>query len=373
MNEVDPILLLMAGLVVIALAIAWGLGIFVAVRLARRRRRSARRWVLLAILAGPILLGIGRLAHNCRRSVAAWVVAQLVCLAGACVAAYLATSAGAARPARPGILGISPILDLAVLMGWALAALGPLVVLAFLGPRRAPPPDGGEDKTLIRAVKLHKTYRLGKRNLHVLRGVSLSVKRGEFVAILGASGSGKSTLLHLLGLLDAADGGHIELDGTDSQDLTAPQRDRIRCRDIGFVFQFYHLLPELTVLENTLLPVKTSVGPVRWQGVRRQVRERAVEILQRVGLGERLGHRPKELSGGEQQRVAIARALVNSPKILLADEPTGNLDSRTGQHILDLLKELNQQARQTIVMVTHNYALAQAADRLLNLRDGKLK
>ena len=173
---------------------------------------------------------------------------------------------------------------------------------------------------------IHKSYHLGKTTLKVLRGVTFRVKPGEFVAVVGVSGSGKSTLLHLLGLLDRPNEGVIRLDGVDTQGLSPGRRNRMRCRDIGFVFQFYHLLPELNVLENVLLPAKVDASTVGWLGVRKDCRRRAREVLERVGLTERLAHRPKELSGGERQRVAIARALMNRPRFLLADEPTGNLD-----------------------------------------------
>ncbi len=224
----------------------------------------------------------------------------------------------------------------------------------------------------VNATDLHKTYSMGKVPLHVLRGVSFSVKKGEFVCIVGASGSGKSTLLHLVGLVDKADKGRIFLDGTDIGKLPNRRRNRMRCGEVGFVFQFYHLLPELTVMENTLLPSMVDSSAVGWVGRRRHRRTQAAKLLERLGLGERLKHRPKELSGGERQRVAIARAMINSPGLLLADEPTGNLDSKTGGRILDLLRRFNQETGQTIVMVTHDSALASQADRVLHLLDGRL-
>jgi len=224
----------------------------------------------------------------------------------------------------------------------------------------------------IETQGVHKSYRLGRTELHVLRGVSFRVEPGEFVAIVGASGSGKSTLLHLLGLLDRCDRGTVRLDGADVAGLSAGRRNRMRCREIGFVFQFYHLLPELDVLENTLLPAKVDASVVRWLSSRAALRAQAVEALEHVGLGQRLGHRPKELSGGERQRVAIARALMNRPKLLLADEPTGNLDSKTGKQIMDVLRTVSRQTRQTVVMVTHDAALARAADRILHLSDGRM-
>ena len=225
------------------------------------------------------------------------------------------------------------------------------------------------------AVKVsgaHKSYRMGRVDLHVLRGVSFSVGRGQFVSIVGASGSGKSTLLHLVGLLDRPDKGTIALHGADAASLSRSRRNHIRCRDVGFVFQFYHLLPELNVLENTLLPAKVDASVLKWLSSGRALRARAVEVLEHLGLKERLRHRPKELSGGERQRVALARALMNSPGILLADEPTGNLDSANGRQIMGLLRQLNRDSGQTILMVTHDPSLAAEADRVLHLRDGKL-
>jgi ABC-type lipoprotein export system ATPase subunit len=219
---------------------------------------------------------------------------------------------------------------------------------------------------------LHKTYRLGRVDLHVLRGVSLRVRCGEFVSVVGASGSGKSTLLHLIGLLDRPDKGHVILHGADAAGMRSRQRNRVRCRDVGFVFQFYHLLAELNVLDNTLLPGKVDSSVIGWFARRSGLRKRAAEILARLGLQERLRHRPKELSGGERQRVAIARALMNRPKLLLADEPTGNLDSKTGKQIMDVLKQVNRETGQTILLVTHDALLAEQTDRILRLRDGKL-
>jgi lipoprotein-releasing system ATP-binding protein len=224
----------------------------------------------------------------------------------------------------------------------------------------------------IEVSGLHKSYRLGRTHLHVLRGVSFTVEPKEFVAVVGASGSGKSTLLHLIGLLDRIDKGAIKLDGVDVASLPQRKRNRTRCRDVGFVFQFYHLLPELSVLENTLLPAKVDESVLGWLSHRSARRRAAIEMLERVGLGERMKHRPKELSGGERQRVAIARAMMNRPKFLLADEPTGNLDSRTGKQILQVLRTASRDIGQTVVMVTHDAAIATAADRVLHLQDGKL-
>lgn len=223
----------------------------------------------------------------------------------------------------------------------------------------------------IEACNLHKSYRMGKVNLHVLRGVSLGVREGEFVGIVGASGSGKSTLLHLLGLLDRPDEGKLVLHGCDMSRQTHQRRNNIRCHDIGFVFQFYHLLPELSVLENALLPARVGFDGLKWFSQRGRLRMRAIEVLESLELKDRLNHSPKELSGGERQRVAIARALMNRPRILLADEPTGNLDSKTGRQILAVLKKFHQNG-QTILMVTHDMALAETCQRVLHMRDGKL-
>jgi len=230
--------------------------------------------------------------------------------------------------------------------------------------------DAPDQMVVVR--NLHKTFYLGKTTLPVLRDVSLSVRKGQFVAMVGASGSGKSTLLHLIGLLDTPDEGTITLDGRETAELSAGARHRMRCRDIGFVFQFYHLLSELNVLENVALAAMVDSSVLGWIGQRGEHRKRAEALLARLGLGDRLKHKPKELSGGERQRVAIARALINQPKILLADEPTGNLDSKTGGHILDVLRETNRELGQTILMVTHDSTIAQQADQVLHLRDGRL-
>ncbi len=225
--------------------------------------------------------------------------------------------------------------------------------------------------TAVAVHKLHRTFRMGRVTLRVLRGVSFQVRKGEFVAVVGASGSGKSTLLHLVGLLDRPDKGGITLDGEDTGKMSRAKRNAVRCRDVGFVFQFYHLLPELNVLENVLLPAQVRWTVPGWLRRRKQVRADAMEALERLGLRERIKHRPKELSGGERQRVAIARALMNRPKVLLADEPTGNLDSKTGEQIMDVLHEFSERG-QTLLMVTHDASLADRAGRILHLQDGRL-
>ncbi len=379
MNEIDPILLLIIGLLNLAMTVVWGLSIYLSVKIARRSGRRVWPWVLLTVGMvlvpfGPIFVCIGYLAHTFRRNVAGWVIFQVLSVAaGFVIHITLLTTFTILPVVLPEYFRVSSLpAQLLSLLAGLVVDLLPLIVLSLLGPRRTAPVQVEQDQPLIDARNLHKSYRMGRQDLHVLRGVSLSVKRGEFVAILGASGSGKSTLLHLLGLLDGADAGKVVLDGLNGTDLMSAERDRIRHNDVGFVFQFYHLLGELNVLENTLLPAMTAASPLRWSAVRSGARKRAIELLDRLGLSERLNHRPRELSGGERQRVAIARALINSPKILLADEPTGNLDSKAGRRIMELLKTFNQ-AGQTIVMVTHDKDLAVAATRVLHLRDGRLK
>jgi lipoprotein-releasing system ATP-binding protein len=224
---------------------------------------------------------------------------------------------------------------------------------------------------LLIAEGLCKSYAMGRTRLQVLREASLRVASGEFVAVTGASGCGKSTLLHILGALDRPDRGHVVFDGLEVFACPVEQRDRLRNETIGFVFQFYHLVPELNVLENTLLPGMVGAGVGRWFNSRSAWAERARQVLSAVGLGERLGHRPAELSGGERQRVAIARALIGQPRLLLADEPTGNLDTTTGAEILELLGRLNV-AGQTVVMVTHDAQVARRAHRIVRLADGRI-
>src|SRR5579875_283160 len=226
---------------------------------------------------------------------------------------------------------------------------------------------------LLAAVNLHKTYRKHAIEVPVLTGVDLEVFVGEFLSIVGSSGSGKSTLLHLLGTLDKPDEGRILLDSERIDNLPAEQRDRLRNETFGFIFQFYHLLPELTTLENVLMP-KMIALPVRgWFRERRALKQHATELLDRVGLGHRLRHKPRELSGGEMQRAAIARALINRPRILLADEPTGNLDADKGIEIIRLLRDLNRQERLTIIMVTHNMEIVANTDRVVRLMKGRVE
>jgi len=219
---------------------------------------------------------------------------------------------------------------------------------------------------LIQAVRLFKAYQIGKRRLEVLRGVSLSVARGEFVALCGASGSGKSTLLHLLGGLDTPDAGAVSFAGEDLATASMASLSRLRNRKVGFVFQAYHLLPELDALENVSLPSRLAREPAL------AAERRARELLERVGLADRLEHKPYELSGGEQQRVAIARALMNSPELVLADEPTGNLDSHTGEGIMQLLRSLQAERQTTLLIATHDPRVAGTAPRVLELLDGQI-
>jgi ABC-type lipoprotein export system ATPase subunit len=224
---------------------------------------------------------------------------------------------------------------------------------------------------ILLAQGLHKRYRTGAEDLHVLRGVEVAVGKGEWLAVLGASGSGKSTLLHLLGGLDRPNQGTVLFEGKNVFQQSPAEVDRYRNLKVGFVFQFYHLLPELTALENVLLAPMITTGGIAWPGSRHQLRARAIQVLERMGLSTRMDHRPAKLSGGERQRVAIGRALMNQPAVLLADEPTGNLDSETGRQILEVFRETHA-AGQTIVMVTHDPKVAAAADRRVMLDAGRL-
>ncbi len=225
----------------------------------------------------------------------------------------------------------------------------------------------------LSAMNVDKSYRKGKAPVPVLHGVDLDAERGEFVAIVGASGSGKSTLLHVLGLLDTPDSGAVLLGDQRIDNLSERKRDDLRNRTFGFIFQFYHLLPELSALENVLTPQYIRLGVASYLANRRKLRAEAAAILERVGLGHRLSHRPAELSGGEMQRAAIARALAGGPSILLADEPTGNLDAATGQSVLELLRDLNREQGLTMMMVTHDNAIAQQADRIVRLAEGRIE
>ncbi|MBN1395201.1 MAG: ABC transporter ATP-binding protein [Pirellulales bacterium] len=224
----------------------------------------------------------------------------------------------------------------------------------------------------LRATNIHKSYHKGPVEVPVLRGVDMEVRRGEFLSIVGQSGCGKSTLLHLLGTLDAPDRGEIHYDGRRIDNLPAAERDRLRNHQFGMIFQFYHLLPELNTLENVLAPLMIRHGTWSYLARRRQFKCKAKELLEMVGLGHRLKHRPRELSGGEMQRAAIARALVTKPCLLLADEPTGNLDTSTGEEIIHILRDLNDRRNLTIVMVTHDRSIARQADRIVRLVEGRI-
>jgi len=235
------------------------------------------------------------------------------------------------------------------------------------------------DQIILQAENVYKTYRLGIVSVPVLRGVDVKVNRGGFVAILGASGSGKSTLMHLLGGLDRPtplqDGntrslGRVLFEGKDIARFSVAEADMYRRKSVGFVFQFYHLLPELTVVENVTIAAMIRHGRLRYKAS--EVEPRAKALLETFGLGHRLKHRPAELSGGERQRVAIARALINEPPVLLADEPTGNLDRVTGASILDQIDMYRRTAGLTLVMVTHDQEIAARADRIIKLVDGKV-
>ncbi len=228
-------------------------------------------------------------------------------------------------------------------------------------------PQAAKTMPIVRASAIVKHFRMGDSTLQVLKGVDLSVKAGEFLAIEGRSGSGKSTLLHLLGALDAADEGSILYDGKDIAQMSATERSRLRNTDFGFVFQFYHLLPELSVIENTMLSPMIQYSWLGFRAKRAEFRDRATAVLAQLGMDHRLKHKPAQLSGGERQRVAIARALMNEPRVLFADEPTGNLDTDTGRQIMAVLEKLHREKGQTIVMVTHDRSLARTADRTLVL------
>jgi len=227
--------------------------------------------------------------------------------------------------------------------------------------------------THLSAVALDKAYRKGDIRVPVLRGVDVCASEGEFLAVVGQSGCGKSTLMHLLGLLDTPDVGQVRLKGQRIDDLPSTTRDELRNRVFGFVFQFYHLLPELTLLENVLSPLMIRYSAWEYWKRRRELTDQAKEIIHKVGLGHRLTHKPSEISGGEMQRAAIARALVGKPHVLLADEPTGNLDARTGGEIMEVLARLNGDERLTIIMVTHDEAVARQAQRIVRLSEGRIQ
>lgn len=221
---------------------------------------------------------------------------------------------------------------------------------------------------ILRLENIEKYYSGSVDKLHIIRNLNLSVEEGEFISILGRSGSGKSTLLNVIGLLDKIDGGKIFIDGKEVDVLSDVEKDRLKNRMLGFVFQFHYLLPEFTALENVMLPALIDDFSNK-----SEIEKRAMELLKSVGLEERVHHKPSQLSGGEKQRVAIARALINSPKILLADEPTGNLDEETSETIFNILKDINKNRKQTIIVVTHSKDLAQISDKKLYLKKGVLE
>jgi len=220
---------------------------------------------------------------------------------------------------------------------------------------------------LLQVKNVEKTYKMGKVLVPALRGVTFDVEEGEFLAILGPSGSGKSTLLHIIGGLDRPSEGEVLIDDINLYRLSDNKLAEIRLHKVGFVFQFFNLLPRLTALKNVELPSALA------DDSEKKSVEKAKRMLKLVGLEERINHRPSELSGGEQQRVAIARALINSPKIALADEPTGNLDAKTGWEVVQLMKKLNKEKRQTFVIITHDPSIAETADRIIHLKDGLIE
>jgi len=219
---------------------------------------------------------------------------------------------------------------------------------------------------LIRLEDIHKTYYLGELDVPVLKGISLTIDRGEMVALMGASGSGKTTLMNILGCLDHPTRGRYWLDGQEVSRLSADERAYVRNSKIGFVFQNFNLLPRTSALENVIMPLSYTPTGIS----NREARARGAELLNLVGLGDRMDHEPSQLSGGQQQRVAIARALVNHPPLLFADEPTGNLDSRTSEEILRMFQQLNRDEGLTIILVTHDSGVAQHARRTIHIRDG---
>jgi lipoprotein-releasing system ATP-binding protein len=223
-----------------------------------------------------------------------------------------------------------------------------------------------EMKCVVKAEQVRKSYQMAKGDLQVLKGITLEIREGEILSIVGPSGVGKSTLLHILGALDKPTSGKIEIDGVAAHDLSEEKMARFRNEKIGFVFQFHHLLPEFTALENVLMPSLISGRSIE------ESRSRGEDLLNSVGLSDRIGHRPSELSGGEQQRVAVARALMNTPKLILADEPSGNLDRDSAEQLHDLLFGLCEKNKQTFVIVTHNEKLAARSHRTIQMVDGMI-
>jgi lipoprotein-releasing system ATP-binding protein len=220
---------------------------------------------------------------------------------------------------------------------------------------------------ILNATNIHKTYVNGPQPIEVLKGIDLSVKEGELIVIMGPSGVGKSTLLHVIGGLDKPTAGTVQIDNTNIFNLNDKQLAVFRNKAIGFVFQFHHLLPEFTALENLIIPA------IMYQARDKKIEDHAIKILDQVGLGDRLTHKPGELSGGEQQRVAVARALVNNPRLILADEPTGNLDKKNSEMLYQLILKLNKEFKQTFIIVTHNEMMSREANRVIELEDGRIK
>jgi len=221
-------------------------------------------------------------------------------------------------------------------------------------------------EALIKLENVWRTYKLGETNLSILKGINLEIQPGSFVTIMGPSGSGKSTLMYLLGLLDSPSQGKIYLSGEDTSNFSEDKLAEIRGKKIGFIFQQFNLLQNLTALENVMLPMI-------FQGVSEKARkDRAKKLLESVNLGERTGHKPTEMSGGEQQRIAIARSLVNNPEILIADEPTGNLDSSTGKTVMEILKKLHEEQNKTIIVVTHDPTIAHYSHNIIHIQDGQI-
>ncbi len=231
---------------------------------------------------------------------------------------------------------------------------------------KAASPFGPRSVPMVEITDLHRTFKMGDQTVHVLNGISLTVQRGEMISIVGASGAGKSTLLHIMGTLDRPSSGQVLFEGKNMFEVSETALAGFRNRAIGFVFQFHHLLPEFTALENTYLPALIQKVP------KDQAMERAKALLAEVGLSHRLHHKPGELSGGEQQRVAVARALIRNPNLVLADEPTGNLDTHTGEDLFELLQKLNRSHRTAFVIVTHNEKLSHQTHRLIHMQDGQI-
>ncbi len=248
-------------------------------------------------------------------------------------------------------------------------------IAAATSPQASPPPAQLKIASpyVLEGRGLYKSYRKNNHEVAVLKGCDFRAVSGNVTAILGHSGSGKSTLLHLLGTLDVPDAGEISFDGQRIDQLPRRRRDQFRNAKLGMIFQFYHLLPEISAFQNVLMPMMIKEGFLGYLRNRSAIQARATELLRRVGLEHRLHHKPRELSGGEMQRAAIARALVAEPELLLADEPTGNLDRETGKQILDLLSELKRERGLTIVMVTHDESIAADCDAVIHLVDGRIK